>query len=227
MDADGWINELCARLQAGLLDESVELLADYARRDHPDRVLDPLMVRTIRRIESDWSDLRMDEFAVTRAFATARQVIELWQTRRTGALPHRPGVASALPLLVAVVPGDGHTFGSQILTDALRLRGWEVETHIAPPGPEALIDRVHARRYGALLISVGQDDSLAGLGDMIAEIRLTSANRSILTLVGGAGLAQPYAQYHFLRADMIAGTAEDGANFLMARLPVGPAGKRN
>lgn len=129
--------------------------------------------------------------------------------------------------MVAVVPGDAHTFGAQVASDMLRLRGWNVETQLAIREPSQLLARLERSWYAAVLLSVGQDESLAGLADLVAEIRLKSANSRVFVLVGGSSLVQPLAQYNFIRADLVAGTAAHGAEFLEARLLQGSAGMRS
>jgi hypothetical protein len=231
-DLLGWRDVLEQHLMAGRLPQAFEVLEGYARLNGSQVVLSMLMVATIRRLEVRWAEeiARVEEIML--AFATARHLIEVWKTRNAldqgRAAPGRGGLTprDRKPLLVGVAPGDDHTFGAQILADDLTLRGWQVDTLISP-GQQDLLEQVARRPYGALLLSVGQDGSLAGVGDLIAEARGISSNPRILVLVGGSGLAQPFAQYHFLRADYVVGTAAEGADFLAGKLALGLQDTRN
>lgn len=231
-DLLAWRDELEQQLMAGRLLQALEVLEGYARLNGSHVVLSMLMVSTIRRLEVRWAQEAARVEEIMRAFATARHLIEVWRTRhttgrdRTGAARGtRPGERRK-PLLVCVAPGDDHTFGAQILADDLTLRGWPVDTLIAA-SPQELMARIAAQPYAALLLSVGQDGSLSGMGDLIAEARGISPNPRIPVLVGGSGLAQPFSQYHFLGADSVVGTATEGADFLAGKLALGLQDTRN
>ncbi len=231
-DLLGWRDVLEEHLMAGRLPQALDMLQGYARLNGPHVGLSMLMVATIRRLEVRWAEDTARVEDITRAFATARHLIEVWRTRQGGkedrSGPGREPALSVrrLPLLVCVAPGDDHTFGAQILADDLTLRGWAVDTLITAT-PQEILTRVASRPYAALLLSVGQDGSLAGVGDLVAEARDISPNRRIRALIGGSGLAQPFAQYHFLGADSVVGTAAEGADFLAGKLALGLQDTRN
>lgn len=221
VDLDAWIATLEQRLLGGMLSDAMAVLREFSKAGlrvgaEGDGVLTPLLVSTIRRLELRWREQQISADDVTLAFATARELIDLWQAGRTPALTHPDDRAGHI--LVSVAPGDEHTFGAQILADDLRLRGWRVEVML-DSSPEALLRTVAEGRHGAVLLSVGQDGSLEGIGDLIADLRLAARNGGLFVLLGGSGLAEPLAQYHFLGADFVARTAAQGADFLADRLP--------
>lgn len=224
-DADGWTAQLCDRLKTGSLVDALALLHAHAAHHGEGQTLSPFVAGAIRAIEAGWQDGRFSDAEVTLAFATARHLIDLWQARDSvEAVAPAPSGPS---LLASVVPGDAHTFGTQIMADSMRLAGWRVETLLSARSSADLLARVASTPYGAVLLSVGHDDSLAGLSDLIAEIRLNSVTSGVFVLVGGSSLAHPLTQYKFLGADLVAGTAAEGVAFLASRLMPGLSGKRN
>lgn len=223
---DDWIDSLAQRLLGGMLSDAMAVLHSFASAGREGEVLTPLLVSTIQRLELRWRENQITTHDVTLAFATARHLIDLWQAARPQAAGNLPLSVKAPRLLVGVAPGDAHTFGAQILSDDLRLKHWAVDLRVEL-GATDLVEIVSTQRYDAVLLSVGQDGSLAGASDLIAELRSCSLNRGIMILVGGSGLAQPFGQYHFLGADLIAGTAAEGAEFLATRLNAGLPYKRN
>jgi methanogenic corrinoid protein MtbC1 len=216
-DFDTWIETLEQRLLGGMLSDAMAVLNGFASAGREGEVLTPLMVTTIRRLELRWRENQITTNDVALAFATARHLIDLWQSARQQGAGSHFAPEGAPRVLVSVAPGDDHTFGAQILSDDLRLRNWSVDLRIDVEGAD-LVTIVSRQPYDAVLLSVGHDASLAGAGDLIADLRSSSRNRGIIVLVGGSGLAQPFAQYHFLGADLIAGTAAEGAEFLASRL---------
>lgn len=233
-DFNDWSLRLEEHLLEGQLQDALKTLQVFAQTEGDSRVLPDLMVGAIRRLEARWGSETASSTTVTLAFATARHLIDLWRTNRAApGLPDRRPETSAAPanrdtwpVLVGVAPGDEHTFGAQILSDDLLMRGWTVDLLLSTKA-EALLKRLSQHHYGAVMLSVGHDDALAGLGNLIAEIRLISAKRGIVVVVGGSGLAQPLAQYHFLGADLVAGTAAQGAEYLASHLQGGMAVARN
>lgn len=213
---DEWIESLEQRLLGGMLSDAMAVLHGFASTRRESEVLTPLLVGTIQRLELRWRENQITTNDVTLAFATARHLIDLWQAAKspTGAALAAP--TDAPRILVGVAPGDEHTFGAQILSDDLRLRDWSVDLRLDPT-PQDLIESVSSGAYSAVFLSVGHDAALAGIGDLIADLRSASENRGLFVLVGGSGLAQPLSQYHFLGADLIAGTASEGAEFLASR----------
>ena len=223
---DDWIDTLEQRLLGGMLSDAMAVLHSFAAAGREGEVLTPLLVSTIQRLELRWRENQIGTGDVTLAFATARHLIDLWQGARQRPEAPSRSLPSTPRILVGVAPGDSHTFGAQILSDDLRLRHWQVDLRLDVPGAD-LVTAVAAQRYAAVFLSVGHDAALAGAGDLIADLRASSLNSAIYVLVGGSGLAEPLAQYHFLGADLIAGTAAEGAEFVASRLAEGPPYKRN
>jgi len=216
-DPTEWSRTLEQALLDGHAEDALRILDAYSRHAGPEQVLSGLMVATIRRLERLWGSDLVAESTLTLAFAMTRHLIELWKSRNLNRLSARKRASRDAPVLVCVPPGEEHTFGAQIMADDLMLRGWPVDLVLGAPS-ETLLARVAREPYAAILLSLGQDASLANLGNLIIGLRSVSARREVLVLVGGSGLAQPYAQYHFLKADLIAGSAAQGAEFLASRL---------
>ncbi|MFN4099477.1 MAG: B12-binding domain-containing protein [Pararhodobacter sp.] len=216
-DPCDWSETLEQALLDGQAGQALQILDAFARHAGPDVVLPELMVATIRRLERLWGSELVAEASLLAAFGMTRRLIEVWKSQNPGRGAARSPGRGGLPVLVCVAPGDLHTFGAQILADDLMLRGWPVDVELSPQ-TQTLLDRAAREPYAAIMMSVGQDASLANLSNLIAGMRSVSPRPEVQILLGGSGLEQPFAQYHFLKADLIAGNAAQGADFLASRL---------
>lgn len=174
----------------------------------------PELFSTIALLESSWKERRITFGEAIRGLFTIREVVQNLETGRT------PDV-SAMHFfgagLVGVADGEQHDFGPQIVAEKLYVSGWRTDVNVKA-GFQWLIDRARAERLDFVGVSVGCDESLAGLADRICELRETSLNPSICVIAGGAVFA--YSTYHFdfLGADCVARTADDAIGFLNARV---------
>lgn len=174
----------------------------------------PDLFSTIALLESSWKARRITFGEAIRGLFTIREVVQNLETGRTpdACAMHFFGAG-----LVGVADGEQHDFGPQIVAEKLYVGGWRTEVNVKA-GFGWLVDRARTERFDFVGVSVGCDESLAGLADRISELRETSLNPSICVIAGGAVFA--YSTYHFdfLGADCIARTADDAIGFLNARV---------
>lgn len=215
-DEDGGVRmsaetqHLARLLQAGAFAEAISFCTEQARDGAPGR-LPRLFLPLVQHLEAAWERDAIEIAELSFAFFQIRRLIEI-SARRAGPPMATHGLRGAA--LLAVPPGESHGFGLQIVADEMRLRSWQVTT--APEGsdPDALQRQLRARRFDVLGLSIGHDDALAGLGDLIVDLRMASRNPGLVVILGGAGLAEPASQYHFLGADHVALDASDGVRAL-------------
>lgn len=119
-------------------------------------------------------------------------------------------------IMVAVAPGDSHSFGAMILTQELRLRGWFV-TFYDHSQSDAVIAALAEQGFDTLAISVSCDESLVGLADFVTTCRVANRNPQLEILIGGAAIQAPLGQYGFLQADKVGLNIEEVVNVLSSR----------
>lgn len=210
--ADHRIKTLVNHLTAGRINDSVELLFSYYDTDR--QGVDPLtalLVPAIHRIEQGWKERTLELGTVILAFGAARHVIDVWRAADARMRPLRLSPRPAV--LVAVMPGDQHSFGAQILADDLTMRGFRVrlETQISA---ERLTGLVAKLNFAAVTLSIGHDGALDGAADLIAQMRAQAQDPGMALLVGGAAFSKPTAQYAFLGADAVLTSAHEAAVYL-------------
>lgn len=98
---------------------------------------------------------------------------------------------------VIYIPGsEQHTFGPQMLVDKINRIGWDAQLWHGF-GSGSLKEQLSSNHVDVLGISVGTDNRLDGLADLIADVRQHSMNPDIKTLVGGSAICGTSNQYGF------------------------------
>ena len=178
-----------------------------------------LMLPVIRRVGTAWAEDTASFEQTSMAFTLLHRLLDrLAQGPAPG-----PGLATSLKLnvarqrlMVAVAPGDTHSFGAMILTQELRLRGWGV-TFFDHSQCDHVIAALAEQSFDTLAISVSCDESLAGLSDLVATCRMASRDPKLEILVGGAAIQAPFGQYGFLQADKVGLSIEEVVVALASR----------
>lgn len=173
-----------------------------------------LIVPLIRRLEAAWTVDSVEFVDLTTAFMTLRRVISALSADMQPVFGHGNG-----RVLVATVPGETHHFGPQIVADLLRGGGWEADLMLDADA-ESLLQRVDQTSYIAIALSVGHDEALGGVADLIGDLRASARLGRVAIMIGGPALVEPRAQYHFLGADLVALSGAEAVSFL-ARHRVG------
>jgi MerR family transcriptional regulator, light-induced transcriptional regulator len=104
-------------------------------------------------------------------------------------------------ILLALVPGGGHSLGVSVVEEYFRHAGWQVDNLGSAPR-HVLLDRVHDTWFDAVGLSAGGEMSNDEIAATIALLRDASANPRICVVVGG---------YHFTENPDLALTL--GADF--------------
>lgn len=214
---EGAVPETILRLERLLREGSAGAAVELCRTQRvPGSGLLPsaLLTAVIRRFEAAWMTDDIGFGDLSMVFLTLHRVL----VQLLGSEPAAGDSASRGRILVATVPGEEHVFGAMVLADALRAVGWHVDTLLGTDA-QTLCASVGRGRHAVVGLSVGHDLVLDGLADLIADLRLAAPGPVPRILLGGAGLVQPIAQYHFLGADGIAQSAADAARWIAAHVP--------
>jgi methanogenic corrinoid protein MtbC1 len=86
--------------------------------------------------------------------------------------------------LLAVAPGDQHSFGLTMVAGSLQRAGWAV-TQLHDHAPGALEAALRSGWYGILGLSAGSAPKLQALAPMLPRLRSVSRNPDLGILVGG------------------------------------------
>ncbi len=87
--------------------------------------------------------------------------------------------------LLMPVPGEQHTFGLAMVEEFFRRTGWVVNS-AATADAAGILNRVRARHFDVVGLSIAGEVLLPVLQPLIQSIRKASRNRHITVLVGGA-----------------------------------------
>ena len=94
------------------------------------------------------------------------------------------GLVDARSILLAVVPGEQHTFGVTLAADFFSRHGWRV-SNLCGHGYDFIVERLASTHYTATGFSLVGEGDLDALAKAIARLRRRSRNPNLLVLVGG------------------------------------------
>ena len=178
-----------------------------------------LMLPAIRMVGQAWADDSASFAQTSLGFCLLHRLLDrLAQDMASNGVSvgHRKWQTGQQRIMVAVAPGDSHSFGAMILTEELRLREWFV-TFYDHSRSDAVIEALSEQSFDTLAISVSCDESLVGLADFVTTCRLASRNPQVEILIGGAAIQAPFGQYGFLQADRVGMSIEEVVLALASR----------
>ena len=164
-----------------------------------------LMLPAIRMVGTAWAEDTASFEQTSMAFSLLHRLLDQLALATPPERPHWTSAtlqAAQQRLMVAVAPGDSHSFGARILTQELRLRGWGV-AFFDHGQCDRVISALSELHFDTLAISVSCDESLAGLSDFVTTCRMASRDPGLEIVVGGAAIQAPFEQYIFLQADKV------------------------
>jgi methylmalonyl-CoA mutase cobalamin-binding subunit len=178
-----------------------------------------VLTTVINDIERRWKSDALSFDEVLHGFWTLRRAFELRVARdkasKLGASP--ASIAEDDPILLATVPGCEHVFGVLSLADQFSARGIHVDTCLDATRVE-LLDRVASKPYQLIGLSVGGDEQLVGVADLILDIRARLGNSSIPVLLGGNVFVFSEEEYGWLGADRVLRTVDEALNFVFKQI---------
>ena len=142
-------------------------------------VLLQLISPAARVLGDQWLSDERSFSEVTMGLSTLQQLVHVLGPSFAPGLPDRGLVVLASPL------SEQHTLGIYILGEFLRRAGWGVR--VAPSLSEAELEELVASEEVVMAgISVSSTDVLKSLDRLVAKLKATSLNRSLVVMVGGA-----------------------------------------
>ncbi|MDP3254949.1 B12-binding domain-containing protein [Bosea sp. (in: a-proteobacteria)] len=87
-------------------------------------------------------------------------------------------------ILLAVVPGEQHTFGLAVVEEFFRRAGWHVQSEFLPSKP-ILIEHVRTEWFDLVGLSASGEVSAAGVASVVKAVRAASLNTSVRVMLGG------------------------------------------
>jgi len=138
-----------------------------------------LLEPTARYLGEMWDHDECDFIDVTLGIARLQKLLAIFNETHV-----LPGLEERRNVLMAMAPGNQHSFGIMMVEKFLVGAGWQVETNLE--GSARDIGAVAQKKWFAVAgLTAGSDLQLDALATTIVEIRGRSKNRSIGIMVGG------------------------------------------
>ena len=178
---------------------------EIGRNCNSGEAFDRIAIAAIEQLDREWQLDRRGLVRISTAFWTIRRVLE----QRSYQTPPRTSRSANSPNIVLYVPpNEQHSFGAQLLADQMAREGFCVELLLGRPAT-VLYDSLANHRCDLLGISLGYDEALLGMADLISKARLESANPAMSVAVGGQVFVSDITNYSFLGADVVLTAGED------------------
>lgn len=175
-----------------------------ARGMRPEVVMEKLLAPVAVSLGRSWEEDSCDFVTVTLGMRTLAAALD--DLRRDSRTPMP--TEHAHKVLLALAPGEQHSFGIDIVTDAFQRAGWSVDG-LRDASRAALLGAVMRRSYDVVGLSVGSERHLSQLPALIMEVRQNSKNPRVAIALGGPALILDPAAGSRIGADWIAIDAED------------------
>ncbi len=199
--------------------------SDVCLKDKNAHVWPDIIRDSIRRFDVEWSLDQISLEEVSGAFWTTRRVLDFMLAR---GVPVTGSMRETGRILLCVPKLEQHSFGARLLADQLRRAGYHVDLLTDRATPD-IFRHLQVARFDILGMSIGYDESLLGLADVIAEARRVSKNPHIRVALGGSLFNGDVAGYGFLNADVVVGATEDPMAYFrdLTACPQSPEGDRH
>jgi methanogenic corrinoid protein MtbC1 len=162
-----------------------------------------LLAPAARELGLLWEEDECDFMQVTLALCRLHQVLrELSSEFRCEEPERRP----ERRILLALCPGEQHTFGISVVSQFLQRAGWDVWQEF-PSTKAGILEVVRQNWFAVVGLSVGSSIRLEEIAATIRQIRATSRNREVGVLIGGPIMVARPELVELVGAD---GTASDG-----------------
>lgn len=87
-------------------------------------------------------------------------------------------------LLLAVVPGEQHTFGLAVVEEFFRRAGWHVQSEFLP-SKAILLEHVRTEWFDLVGLSASGEVTAAGVATVVKEVRSSALNKNVHIMLGG------------------------------------------
>jgi methanogenic corrinoid protein MtbC1 len=144
-------------------------------------VITTVLSATARHLGVLWEQDRCSFVDVTVGLSRLQQLLRIYGPAFE-ALP-APSVERGR-ILLAVVPGEQHTFGLAVVEEFFRRAGWHVQSEFLPSKP-ILIEHVRTEWFDLVGLSASGEVSAAGVTSVVTAVRAASLNKSVHVMLGG------------------------------------------
>ncbi len=138
-----------------------------------------LLEPTARFLGEMWDRDECDFIDVTLGVGRLQQLLVVFNDSHAV-----PGLDSHRQVLMAMTPGNQHSFGVKMVEKFLLAAAWQVDTDLSGKG-EDIVARVKNKWFAVAGLTAGSDGQIDSLTSTIAAIREHSRNRAIGIMVGG------------------------------------------
>lgn len=160
-----------------------------------------LLEPTARHLGKMWEDDECDFIDVTIGVARLQKLLAIFNETY-----HLPDLSTRRQVLMALAPGNQHSFGAIMIDRLLFASGWQVQTEYSGVTDD-IVSAVRENWFAVVGLTAGSDLQLDALKSVIVEIRRASRNAHVGILVGGPMFTENPALVHSVGADATAPNA--------------------
>jgi methanogenic corrinoid protein MtbC1 len=183
LQAEGFAS-LVLRTEAHALMEQVE--GFVTRGASIESILVDLLAPTARQLGEWWEEDACDFVDVTMGLWRLQQIVYDLAARFPGQAPNGEGARKAL---LTVFPGSQHSFGTVVLEECFRRRGW-ITNGLTSASESQIIALVSSQFFDVIGISISRQCEADEAAVLIKKIRANSRNKVLGVLVGGRVLTE-------------------------------------
>ena len=160
-----------------------------------------LLEPTARHLGKMWDEDECDFIDVTIGVARLQKLLAIFNETYD-----LPDLATRRQVLMALAPGNQHSFGASMIDRLLSAAGWQVQTEYSGIA-EDIVHAVRRNWFAVVGLTVGSDRQFDALGSVISDIRMASQNAQLGILVGGSMFTENPALAISVGADATAANA--------------------
>jgi MerR family transcriptional regulator, light-induced transcriptional regulator len=163
-----------------------------------DELHQELLEPTARRLGDLWNNDQLDFFDVTIGVGRLQRMVHYFAR-----LDQIPAYDERRRVFLAETPGESHSFGMSIVSRFLVAGGWNVQSdnHLSI---NAIEDALSKEWFGVVGFSLGVENHVDRLAELVEKVRKSSHNRSIGIMVGGPAFIDDPALVDQVGADGMA-----------------------
>jgi MerR family transcriptional regulator, light-induced transcriptional regulator len=160
-----------------------------------------LLEPTARHLGKMWDEDECDFIDVTIGVARLQKLLAIFNDTYD-----LPDLATRRQVLMALAPGNQHSFGASMIDRLLFAAGWQVQTEYSGIADD-IVQAVQQNWFAVVGLTVGSDGQLDSLKSVIADVRKASQNAHVGILVGGSMFTENPALATSVGADATAPNA--------------------
>jgi MerR family transcriptional regulator, light-induced transcriptional regulator len=202
LQSDGFA-ALVLRTEAHALMEQVE--GFVARGASVESVLLDLLAPAARQLGNWWDEDACDFVDVTMGLWRLQQVVYDLSARFPGKAPNGEGARKAL---FSVFPGSQHSFGTVVLEECFRRKGW-ITNGLTSASEAQILALVSTQFFDVVGLSISRECEAQEAAGLIRRIRANSRNKILGVLVGGRVLTETPELALQMGADATASDADN------------------